>query len=837
MVPVADGEPMQRREFHKGAVSTAVLALFGLTACGGGGGGGSAAPGAAPAPAAGTGGPAPGPAASPAGAPAAGPAEPSVPLVATLGTNLSGMEWAAGVRSSPDTLPNLHYTVPRAADVRWLAANGFGKNRLPIMWELLQPVLVDSPANAQVRALLGEPGAFNETYAGFITGVLDAHAQVGARCILDCHNYCRYTDFRFQADGSVAGLVAAPGPGAQAYTSNPSQVLTRIFATAPGATLSQRAFADFCTRVATRWKDHPGFGGYGLMNEPHDMPRPGQTVGSDDAGGEDLSVWPAYARVGIDAIRAVDAQGLVYVAGNAWGGAMNIGPGFNPAWPLAGSNLVYEVHSYVDAYNNGNGFNWDLEVAKNYTAGFGVGPVTVDTGLNRMRIATDWAHAHNTRIALTETGMPFDDPRWIEAFRRMAAHTWQNGWEIQSWMGGSHWQARSHGINHVPGWHQNRTLEPLVGGVLKTVAGIDRATLFDDGGGWSAGGAPVTITVYARGNLVAPVTLTVSSDNGGTFSKQALVIPAGANGEDSFTFVAPAGSVSTLRYAGAPQVPPPRKVYALADPVAFAATDLESAARAILARYAAPLWNLADGFTDFLLGRPAAEGDPVRAVADSGYGSSDGNAMEMLNWMNQDAAGMGPLRPPAMRSSPRPHADLTAEGATGLWCRKVAAAGAYPNARNRLPYGLTDPHFAVAAIGLPAAGASGTVFQATVNGEGQHVELAVANGQAQARWADAGGGSLVLQGPQLAAGSVAVLSLAGGQGSQQLRVNSAAAASASRSFAAAPFADMLVGWGDPHRGAAATFRGHVYAVATGRGTPSTAELAVLERYVASLAGA
>ena len=831
---------MERRDFHKGAISTAVLTLFGLVACGGGGGGGTgpavtATPGAAPPPA-----PAPGPGV-PTPAPAPAPAEPgppAAPVVATIGTNLSGMEWAGGVRSSPDTVPNLDFTVPRAADVRWLAANGFGKNRLPVMWELLQPMLADTSANAQARALIGEPGALNEVYAGFIQGVLDAHAQVGARCILDLHNYCRYTDFRFQADGSVVGLTRPADPAAQAYTTDRSQVFTRIFATAPGATLRPAAFVDLWTRVATRWKDHPGFGGYGLMNEPHDMPRPGQTVGSDDVGsGEDLAIWPAYARAGIDAIRAVDPQGVIYVAGNAWGGAMNIGPQFNPTWPLAGTNLVYEVHSYVDAFNNGNGFDWDLEVAKNFTAGFGVGPVTLDTGVNRMRIATDWAHAHGQRIALTETGMPFDDPRWIEAFRRMIEHTWQNGWEIQSWIGGSHWEARSHGINHVPGWHQNRTLEPLVGGVMKQVAGIDSATLFDAGGGWSADGSPVTITVFARGNLASPATLTVSSSNGGTFSKSTLVIPAGANGQDSFTFVPAPNTVATLSYAGAAQVPPPRKVYALADPAAYAATSLEDAARAILARASASLWNLADGATDFLLGRPAGESDRVRAVSDSGYGSSAANPMEMLNWMNQDAAGMGPLQPPVMRTAPRPHADLTAEGSTGFWCRKLVPGGTYPNASNRLPYALQDPHFVVAAIGLPAAGAGGVVFQATVAGQPWRAELAVVSGQAQARWADPAGASLVLQGPQLAAGGVSVLSLAGGQGAQQLRVNSVLAASDSRTFAVAPFSDLLVGWGDPLRGAANTFRGHVHAVATGRGTPSAAELGVLERYLGSLAGA
>jgi hypothetical protein len=226
----------------------------------------------------------------------------------------------------------------------------------------------------------------------------------------------------------------------------------------------------------------------------------------------------------------------------------------------------------------------------------------------------------------------------------------------------------------------------------------------------------------------------------------------------------------------------------------------------------------------------------VRAVADSGYGSSAGNAMDMLNWFNQDTAGMGPLQPPVMRTAPRPHADLAAEGSTGLWCRKVVPGPTYPNASNRLSYGLQDPHFAIAAVGLPTAGASGVVFQATVAGEPFHAELAVANGQAQARWADPGGASLVLQGPQLTAGAVAVLSLSGGQGAQQLRVNSVVAASAARSFGAAPFSDLLLGWGDPTRGAANTFRGDVYAVATGRGTPSAAELAVLERYLGSLAG-
>lgn len=825
---------MQRREFHKRAISAAVLTLFGVAGCGGGGGGGGSD---APAPAAG---PAPAPAsgAGPGGSPAVPPDPAAVAPVARIGTNLSGMEWADGVRLGDATAPNLHFTVPRAAEVRWLATRGFGKNRLPFMWELLQPMLVDTQANAQARALIGEPGALHEGYAGHIDAVLDAHAAAGARCILDCHNYCRYTDFRFQPDGSVIGLTRPPDPLRHAYTTDASQVFTRIMATAPGATLRPAAFADLWRRIVQRWGRHPGFGGYGLMNEPHDMPLPGQVTDSTPVGGvgEDLTIWPAFARAAIDAIRALDPAGTIYVSGNAWGGAMNIGPEFNPAWPLAGSNLVYEVHSYVDAFNNGNGFDWELEVAKNFTAGFGVGPMTLDTGRDRMRIATDWARANGTVVALTETGMPIDDARWHEAFRRMIDHTWASGCEIQTWIGGSHWAARSHGINHVPGWHQHRTLEPLVAGTLKAVAGIDQADLFDAGGGFSAGGAPVTITVFARGHLAAPVALTVASDAGGSFSKTALSIPAGPNGQDSFTFTPAPDSIATLSYQAASgrQVPPPRKVYSLADPVAHAATSLEDAARAILARHSAALWDFADGFTDYLLGRPAQDGEPVRAVADSGFAAGVGNAMDMLNWMNQDSAHAGPRRPPVLRRAGHPHADLAGAGATGLWCRKVVPGPTYPNPSNLAPWNLQDEHFVLAAIGLPQAGANGVVFRAGVAGQPWGVELAMAVGQVQAHWQDAGGGSLTLAGPVPAAGATHVLALTGGQGAQQLRVDGSDVASGTASFSG-PVGDLLIGWGDPLQADTRTFGGHVHAVVTGPGRPGAAELAVLERWLAARA--
>ena len=142
-----------------------------------------------------------------------------------MGTNLSGMEWAKiGLRFGASSVPNLNFTVPRKADVAYLAANGYTKNRLPIQWELLQPMLHNTVANAAARAAIGNPGAFHAAYESYITGVLDAHAAAGITCIIDCHNYCRYQDFKFQADGSVIGLTVPSNPLIRPYTSDNSQV-------------------------------------------------------------------------------------------------------------------------------------------------------------------------------------------------------------------------------------------------------------------------------------------------------------------------------------------------------------------------------------------------------------------------------------------------------------------------------------------------------------------------------------------------------------------------------------------------------------------------------------
>jgi endoglucanase len=515
----------------------------------------------------------------------------------------------------------------------------------------------------------------------------------------------------------------------------------------------------------------------------------------------------------------------------------------NPAWPLAGSNLIYEVHMYLDAFSNGFAFDYDTEVAKNFTAGLGNFSINLDTGLNRLKLATDWARAKGVKLALTEVGMPIDDPRWEEMFRRAINHARQEGVEIYSWMGGNHWPIHSHPINHVPGWHQNKTLEPTVSGAMKAAAGVSQATLFDDGPGYAPAGTSVTITVYARGNLASPVNVTVSSSNGGTLSQSVLTIPAGANGQATYTYTSASNAVTTLSYTSdgqlGGQVPPPRKVYSLSDPVAYAATSLPDAAMAILAKYSASKWEMADGHTDYMQGVPAADGQPVRAISDSGYGSSPGNAMEMLNWINKEMGATGTMSVPVMRATNgKKHTDHTVYDTFGFWCKKAESLpGVQANPKNRVPYNINDAHFAIAAVSVPGTGNTGSVLQASKAEDYYNSDLGFTNSQPRARWVDAAGQTVELTSPsRLVANTPAVVAMTSVPGAQRLRVNSAVVGSSNATLGAGACNQLLIGWGFlgyyPRDG----FMGRVYSVIAGKGAPTTSEMAVLERYLASTAG-
>lgn len=263
-----------------------------------------------------------------------------------MGYNLSGMEWYIA-RTSASSRLNMNWVPPRPGDIQTIKSWGLPNlvNRLPISWELLQPVLLGSPANSTVLAAEGvtAAGALHPGYVSYIRQVLDQHATAGAKVIIDLHNYARYRDYIYQGDGSVSGYQ----PGDDLYTrpySNTNQVVERICNTVVdgdefnGTTLTQAQLNDVWTKLATEFRDHAGLGGYGIMNEPHDMPS--VSVGassatfSQPAGSISIASHGAVAggpncRSAIHAaIAAAKAAGVdVWVPPGVWhwtGGVLNV---------------------------------------------------------------------------------------------------------------------------------------------------------------------------------------------------------------------------------------------------------------------------------------------------------------------------------------------------------------------------------------------------------------------------------------------------------------------------------------------------------------------------------
>jgi endoglucanase len=773
----------------------------------------------------------------PAPAPAPAPAPSPAPSGSSMGTNLSGLEWAApGLRYGLSTAPNINITMPRKADVALLASVGFLKNRLPISWEMLQPTLASTFSAARESSAIGLPGAFHEGYAQMIDFVLDSHAALGAKCIIDLHNYGRYQDFVYQSDGSVRGLVVPSSPELRPYTSDNTQVRVRIVSKAPGATLRVSDLVDFWTRAAKRWASHQGLAGFGLMNEPHDLPGVGSLVESY-GGQEDLTIWPLYAQAAVDAIRSVTASAPIYVSGNQWDSAMALSSA-NPGYPLRGTGLIYEVHMYLDASSSGANFDYDIEVAKGYSAG-GSGSIGVDTGVQRLTSAVNWAKANNVGLALTETGMPIDDPRWAEMFSRAVVYARSNGVEVYSWMGGAHWPIRAYPINHVPTWHQGQVALPQVAGPMLGAMGRQAGALFDEGPCVVSPGVSSARSVRFRGYLSSSLTVGLSISGGGSLSSSSVVLPAGFNTSASYQCSCPQNSVCEISFAvgsGAFAPPKPRKIFAGVDPGSLASAGSPLAFDAALAKYSACRWDMKDAYTEVGPGSPCQAGSAIRAVHDSGYGSSLDNPQEMLNWLPVDFPSMsaGISMPKWSNVSGGAMMDLSGSGSVGLWCKKsIPNAQSNPKPKNRVTFSLEDNHFC--AVAIQTGYGDGVIFQ-TGHSEGLYLaELSMVGGRVQARWLDAAGKEVVIASNSgLSAGQKAVVSMGSSGGRQWLRVGAVEQGAAYGNFAASPCSQMLIGWGFVSYYPRGSFGGGVFGALAGKGTVSQGDMAIMEKGLAAM---
>ncbi|TLX53652.1 glycoside hydrolase family 5 protein [Stutzerimonas nosocomialis] len=209
---------------------------------------------------------------------------------------------------------------------------------------------------------------------------LDHAQKYGIKVVLDMHNYYRYY-------------------GKQINT--------------PDVPISQ--FANAWRLIAQKVVNHPAVYGYGLMNEPHD---------NNDG-------WPAAALAAAQAVRAVDKNRWIFVAGERWSSAYHW-PSYNsrliqnPWMRDPKNNLVYEAHMYIDSDFSGNYFN----KAETFDPMIGV---------NRVKPFVEWLKQHKLRGFLGEHGVPDFSPSAMVATDNLLAYLRQNCIPSTYWAAGPWW--------------------------------------------------------------------------------------------------------------------------------------------------------------------------------------------------------------------------------------------------------------------------------------------------------------------------------------------------------------------------------------------------------------
>ena len=197
------------------------------------------------------------------------------------GVNLAGAEF--GGSKIPGRF-GWDYTYPVEADLDYFVDNGLTTFRLPFRWERLQRTL---------------GGSFDATEIAAIDAVVDYAAFLGAKVILDPHNFSGY---KFTEDGVLVK-----------YLIGSSKVPTSDF-------------VSFWVKLANRYKNNPNVI-FGLMNEPVK-----QTAAE----------WRSIMDAVVVEIRNKGATNLILVPGRGWDGAHS--------WFSTGNAAAFET--FVDPGNN-----------------------------------------------------------------------------------------------------------------------------------------------------------------------------------------------------------------------------------------------------------------------------------------------------------------------------------------------------------------------------------------------------------------------------------------------------------------------------------------------------
>lgn len=232
----------------------------------------------------------------------------------SFGARLDGSTYSTAAPGEYGT----DYRYPSAESWTYVQDRGIRDVRLAFQWERVQPA-PDAP--------------LDEEELGRLRTTLRAAESAGVRVWLDLHSYGRYAT---EHDGARAVLLLG------------------------SRELPAGALADVWSRLAEALSGEPAVAGYGIMNEPHDLPGDGPA-------------WEAASVQAVEAVRAVDRKTPVLVGGYSYSRAGRF-PELHPEpWvPEDLGPVLYEAHQYFDADGSGTYSRpFDVEEAEAARQGFG----------------------------------------------------------------------------------------------------------------------------------------------------------------------------------------------------------------------------------------------------------------------------------------------------------------------------------------------------------------------------------------------------------------------------------------------------------------------------------
>jgi endoglucanase len=315
------------------------------------------------------------------------------------GVNLSGAEFGVwnGAAST--------WRWPLEQEWQYLSQRGHGVVRLPYLWERVQSDLTKPNDSAAMTAL--------DRQIGWA-------AKYGIKVILDLHNYASYK-------GNLLGSVAGP---------------------------TEAQFNAHWVEISKRYRYNDAVIGYGLMNEPKDMPT--RDVGDGRGSQTGRYRWYSWAQSTVNAIRALGDKTPIMVAGYA--------SSVVQSWLSTNTdvtnrdihrfvtdpidNLYFEGHSYW-----GGGGTYSSSYATYNTASGQSDTPAVDGitrfELSQLRAWLDWAQEAGVKVFLGEVGWPriatgtdaTSSAKWNtlgeEYYRLLDAY----GVWAAAWSAGSKWSA------------------------------------------------------------------------------------------------------------------------------------------------------------------------------------------------------------------------------------------------------------------------------------------------------------------------------------------------------------------------------------------------------------